>query len=85
MRVLNWTARVMIALLMTLAIILVWWGAELVHEVTLRVFSKDSPDVTMGTATAYATFFALVGLIVVGMWKAAVELLKWRVGENKHD
>jgi uncharacterized membrane protein len=81
---LTWGVRIMVAILLTMAVFMVWWGAELFHEVTLRVFSDNPPNVPTSTAAAYATFFGIIALVVVGMWAAAKKLLIWRAGGG-HD
>lgn len=44
------------------------WAAWLVTKVTFLVFITPA-TVPSGTAAAYATLFALPGVIIVGMWK----------------
>ena len=82
----TWGLRFAVGLLLAMAVALAWWGAELFHEVTLRVFSDNPPDVpgVGGTVAAYGTFFGVVTLVIVGMWVAAKKLLVWRAG-GKHD
>lgn len=82
--VLTWGTRITVTLLLAMAVALVWWGAGLFHEVTLRVFSDAPPDVPASTAAAYATFFGIVALVVVGMWAAAKRLVVWRAS-GKHE
>ena len=58
--------------LVSLAIVI--WAVMITTYVVYKVFSDTPPVITAGTATAFATFFALPG-IGIAMWK-------WRSGDK---
>ena len=53
-------------------LLLILWSICLISWVVWRVFGDNPPEISGGTATAFATVFGLPAL-VVGLWK-------WRNG-----